>query len=109
MLSSRAVVYDGKAGWKRAVDASPWHPAERVLIGYATQLSEIIADTPDNMTAMRTINELKKILEIEGLLINIAEFDDRENLAMSIRTITADELARRLKMCIPLSNDGCSV
>ncbi len=71
----------GKVGWKRAVDANPYIRQNEWLIGYASQLSESnrrYAGQQDR--AMRTINELKKILEIEGLLDKYSRmFDDREN------------------------------
>lgn len=72
----------GKAGWKRAVDASPYIRQNEWLIGYATQLSESNRRyTGQHDRAMRTITELKKILEIEGLLDKYSRmFDDRESL-----------------------------
>ena len=83
----------GKAGWKRAVDASPYIRQNEWLIGYATQLSESNRRyTGQYDRAMRTINELKKILEIEGLLDNIAGCLMTGRVwVMSIReTITVD-------------------
>lgn len=72
----------GKTGWKRAVDASPYIRQNEWLIGYASQLSESNRRyTGQHDRAMRTINELKKILEIEGLLDKYSKmFDDRESL-----------------------------
>ena len=72
----------GKAGWKRAVDAGPYIRQNEWLIGYATQLSDSNRRyTGQHDRAMRTINELKKILEIEGLLDKYSRmFDDRESL-----------------------------
>ena len=71
----------GKAGWKRAVDATPYIRQNEWLIGYATQLSDSNRRyTGQHDRAMRTINELKKILEIEGLLDKYSRmFDDRES------------------------------
>lgn len=70
----------GKVGWKRAVDATPYIRQNEWLMDYVSQLSE------DNRRYagqhdrdMRTLNELKKILEIEGLLDKYnAMFDNRD-------------------------------
>lgn len=70
----------GKVGWKRAVDATPYIRQNEWLMDYASGLSE------DNRRYagqhdrdMRTLEELKKILEIEGLLDKYSRmFDDRE-------------------------------
>lgn len=72
----------GKTGWKRTADASPYIRQNEWLIGYATQLSESNRRyTGQHDKAMRTINELKKILEIEGLLDKYSRmFDDRKSL-----------------------------
>lgn len=59
----------GKAGWKRVVDATPYIRQNEWLKEYASELSESnrrYAGQHDR--DMSTLNELKKILEIEGLL-----------------------------------------
>lgn len=59
----------GKVGWKRAVDATPYIHRNERLIDYANCLSEEnrrYAGQHDQ--DKRTLAELKKILEIEGLL-----------------------------------------
>lgn len=71
----------GKAGWKRVVDATPYIRQNEWLTEYASELSESnrrYAGQHDR--DMRTLNELKKILEIEGLLDRYGNmFDDRES------------------------------
>ena len=59
----------GKAGWKRAVDATPYICRNERLVDYANCLAEEnrrYAGLHDR--DRRTLAELKKILEIEGLL-----------------------------------------
>ena len=59
----------GKVGWKRAVDASPYIRRNERLVDYANCLEEEnrrYAGLHDR--DRRTLAELKKILEIEGLL-----------------------------------------
>lgn len=59
----------GKIGWKRAVDATPYVRQNEWLVDYANFLSKEnkrYADLDDRNH--RTFIELKKILEIEGLL-----------------------------------------
>lgn len=106
----------GKAGWKRAVDASPYIRQNEWLIGYATQLSESNRRyTGQHDRAMRTINELKKILEIEGLLDKYSRmFDDRESLGnvypvndySGLNSLRARLKNRHWDGKSPLSNDG---
>lgn len=106
----------GKAGWKRAVDASPYIRQNEWLIGYATQLSESNRGyTGQHDRAMRTINELKKILEIEGLLDKYSRmFDDRESLGnvypindySGLNSLRARLKNRHWDGKSPLSNDG---
>ena len=109
----------GKAGWKRAVDASPYIRQNEWLIGYATQLSESNRRyTGQHDRAMRTINELKKILEIEGLLDKYSRmFDDRESLGnvyprndySGLNSLRARLKNRRWDGKSPLSNDSLAV
>ncbi|MCE8780462.1 OmpA family protein [Bacteroides thetaiotaomicron] len=59
----------GKVGWKRAVDATPYIRRNEQLVDYANCLTEEnrrYAGQHDR--DRRTLAELKKILEIEGLL-----------------------------------------
>ena len=59
----------GKTDWKRAVDVNPYIRQNEWLIGYASELSESNSRyASQHDRDMRTLNELKKILEIEGLL-----------------------------------------
>ena len=59
----------GKVGWKRVVDAKPYMSQNDILINYVGQLKET-----NNRLARQhgkdedALNEMKKILEIEGLL-----------------------------------------
>lgn len=106
----------GKAGWKRAVDASPYIRQNEWLIGCATQLSESNRRyTGQHDRAMRTINELKKILEIEGLLDKYSRmFDDRESLGnvyprndySGLNSLRARLKNRHWDGKSPLSNDS---
>ena len=59
----------GKVGWKRAVDTAPYIHRNELLVDYGNFLSEenrryVGRHNQDK----RTLVELKKILEIEGLL-----------------------------------------
>lgn len=59
----------GKVGWKRVVDANPYIKQNEWLIEYASSLSDcnsLLAKQHNEDT--ESIAELKKILEIEGLL-----------------------------------------
>lgn len=59
----------GKIGWKRAVDATPYARQNEWLMDYANFLSKENKRHADlNDRKRRTFIELKKILEIEGLL-----------------------------------------
>lgn len=68
----------GKVGWKRAIDPSPYIRRDRQLVDYINVLSEQnsrYAGQHDKDS--RTLAELKKILEIEGLLDTYSHlFDD---------------------------------
>lgn len=68
----------GKVGWKRAIDPSPYIRRDRQLVNYINVLSEQnsrYAGQHDKDS--RTLAELKKILEIEGLLDTYSHlFDD---------------------------------
>lgn len=59
----------GKVGWKRVVDARPYIEQNEWLLGYASSLSDnnrLLTNRHKDDT--QAIMELKKILEIEGLL-----------------------------------------
>lgn len=72
----------GKTGWKRAIDATPYIRQNEWLRGYVSRLEESnrrYAGQHDRDT--RSLEELKKILAIEGLLDKYGSlFDDREDL-----------------------------
>ena len=65
----------GKVGWKRVVDASPYIRQNEWLIEYASSLSDCnsLLAKQHNEDA-ESIAELKKILEIEGLLDSYKDF-----------------------------------
>lgn len=59
----------GKVGWKRAIDATPYIRRNECLVDYANALSEENRRYAARYDQDRqTLAELKKILEIEGLL-----------------------------------------
>ena len=59
----------GKVGWKRAVDTRPYVRRDEWLTGYVNTLSEQNRQYAGKLDReRRTLDELKKILEIEGLL-----------------------------------------
>lgn len=70
----------GKVGWKRAVDTRPYVRREEWLTGYANSLSEQNRQYAGKLDReRRTLDELKKILEIEGLLDSYGHlFDDMD-------------------------------
>lgn len=68
-LTAGFTFHIGKTGWKRAVDATPYIHRNERLVDYANFLTEEnrrYAGLHDR--DRRTLAELKKILEIEGLL-----------------------------------------
>lgn len=68
-LTAGFTFHIGKVGWKRAIDATPYICRNEWLVDYANSLSEEnkrYAGRHDQ--DRRTLAELKKILEIEGLL-----------------------------------------
>lgn len=68
-LTAGFTFHIGKVGWKRAIDATPYICRNKWLVDYANSLSEEnrrYAGRHDQ--DRRTLAELKKILEIEGLL-----------------------------------------
>ena len=68
-LSVGASVTIGKAGWKRVIDAAPYISQNEWLRDYALGLRKENHELSlMHNTDLRTIDELKKILGIEGLL-----------------------------------------
>lgn len=70
----------GKVGWKRVVDANPYIRQNDWLIDYANSLAESnrrYASQHEKDT--RTLVELKKILEIEGLLDRCSRLFENDN------------------------------
>ena len=70
----------GKVGWKRAVDTRPYERHNEWLTGYANTLSEQNRQYVGKLDKeRRVLDELKKILEIEGLLDTYGHlFEDME-------------------------------
>lgn len=70
----------GKVGWKRAVDHRPYERRNEWLTGYANALTERNRQYAGKLDKeRRTMDELKKILEIEGLLDTYGHlFEDME-------------------------------
>lgn len=77
-LSAGFTFHLGKVGWKRPIDTSPYVSRDRQLAGYANALSEQNSRyAGQHDKDRRTLAELKKILEIEGLLDTYSHlFDD---------------------------------
>lgn len=71
----------GKVGWKRAVDHRPYERRNEWLTGYANALAERNRQYAGKLDKeRRTLDELKKILEIEGLLDTYGYlFDDKDD------------------------------
>ena len=70
----------GKSGWKRAVDAAPYIRQNDWLIDYANRLSESNRRyVSQHEKDTRTLVELKKILEIEGLLDMCSRLFDNDS------------------------------
>ena len=72
----------GKVGWKRAIDPSPYVRRDQWLVDYVNVLSEQNSRyAGQHDKDRRTLAELKKILEIEGLLDTYCHlFDDDETI-----------------------------
>lgn len=77
-LSAGFTFHLGKVGWKRPIDTSPYVSRDRQLVDYANALSERNSRyAGQHDKERRTLAELKKILEIEGLLDTYSHlFDD---------------------------------
>lgn len=68
-LSAGFTFHVGQTGWKRAIDATPYIRRDEWLTDYANFLSEENNRAKGRIDQdRRTLAELKKILEIEGLL-----------------------------------------
>lgn len=68
-LSAGFTFHIGQTGWKRAIDATPYIRRDEWLTDYANFLSEENNRAKGRIDQdRRTLAELKKILEIEGLL-----------------------------------------
>lgn len=78
----------GKVGWKRVVDASPYIRQNEWLIEYASSLSDCNSLlTKQHNEDAESIAELKKILEIEGLLDlykNRSKNGEKKNLSKKL-------------------------
>lgn len=72
----------GKVGWKRAIDPSPYVRCDQWLVDYVNVLSEQNSRyAGQHDKDRRTLAELKKILEIEGLLDTYCHlFDDDDTI-----------------------------
>jgi len=70
----------GKVGWKRVVDANPYIRQNDWLIDYANSLAESNRRyASQHEKDARTLVELKKILEIEGLLDKCSRLFENDN------------------------------
>lgn len=80
-LSAGFIFHLGKVGWKRAVDATPYIRQNEWLTDYVNILSEENNHYKSRFDRdKRTLLELKKILEIEGLLDTYKHlFEDRDS------------------------------
>lgn len=92
----------GRVGWRRAVDAAPYVRRSERLVDYASCLAEEnrrYAGQHDR--DQRTLAELKKILQIEGLLAtysHLFEHDDDERTGYPVNDYSGlNSLRARLK------------
>lgn len=101
-LSAGFTFHLGKVGWKRAVDATPYIRQNERLVDYANFLSgENRRYAGRHDQDRRTLAELKKILEIEGLLdtyIHLFEDDDTAGSKFPVNNYSGlNSLRARLK------------
>lgn len=94
-LSAGFIFHLGKVGWKRAVDATPYIRQNEWLTDYVNILSKENNHYKSRFDRdKRTLIELKKILEIEGLLDTYKHLLRTEIVALSTvvipETIIAD-------------------
>lgn len=92
----------GKVGWKRAVDTQPYIRRDEWLTGYANTLSEQNRQYAGKLDReRRTLDELKKILEIEGLLDSyghLFEYKDDDGRKFPVNNYSGlNSLRARLK------------
>lgn len=87
-LTTGLSFFIGKVGWKRVVDASPYIRQNEWLIEYASSLSDCNSLLVKQHTEdAESIAELKKILEIEGLLDlykNRSKNEGKKNLSKKL-------------------------
>ncbi len=75
----------GKSGWKRIVDANPYIRQNDWLIDYANSLAESNRRyATQHEKDARTLGELKKILEIEGLLDMCSRLFENDNAEYAV-------------------------
>ena len=85
-LSAGLTVTIGKVGWKRAVDATLYIRQSKWLTEYTNTLLENNRNlTKQHDTDARALAELKKILEIEGLLDKYGEYLISEDDTVKVR------------------------
>ena len=86
-LSAGLTVTIGKVGWKRAVDATPYIQQNKWLTQYTNTLLENNRDLANQHdTDARALAELKKILEIEGLLDKYGEYFITDDDTIKVRS-----------------------
>ena len=86
-LSAGLTVIIGKVGWKRAVDATPYIRQNEWLTEYTNSLLENNHDLANQHdTDARALAELKKILEIEGLLDKYGEYLITDDDTIKVRS-----------------------
>ena len=86
-LSAGLTVTIGKVGWKRAVDATPYIRQNKWLTQYTNTLLENNRDLANQHdTNARALAELKKILEIEGLLDKYGEYFITDDDTIKVRS-----------------------
>lgn len=79
-LTAGFTFHIGKVGWKRAIDATPYIRRNEQLVEYANSMSEENRRYAGlHNQDRRTLAELKKILEIEGLLDAYDHFLEDDN------------------------------
>lgn len=79
-LSAGFAFHIGKTGWKRAIDATPYIRRNEWLVDRVNFLSEeSVRDKGRLDQNRRTLAELRKILEIEGLLDTYSHLFDNED------------------------------
>ena len=86
-LSAGLTVTIGKIGWKHAADATPYILQNKWLTEYTNTLLENNRDLANQHdTDARALAELKKILEIEGLLDKYGEYFITDDDTIKVRS-----------------------